>query len=418
MNNNRHFIRWLALPAVMVLVLAGIARADDNEPDALKKKVLDLNKTTGEDAVRDRVRDLIKDKANTTKLLKVADDMAKLDSKQLNFNTAYMLAIAAGQFKDYDISLRLFRVCDKKARELKSSKKMLEAYDGQWRILFDTKKFEEAEELGQKLLEEQGDEDFEQAKVLVMEQVIQAKTKQGKVEEALKLTDNLIKLDEGGWYFLHRKGWVLHESGKPEEAVKAYLESIARLEKNERLKPEDQERFIDRTKYILSNVYVDLNQVDKAAANLKDLLKKKPDNSTYNNDLGYIWADHDMNLDEAEKLIRKAIDEDRKARKKEKDLAPEDDKDNAAYLDSLGWVLFKKKKYAEAKKYLEEAVKDKDEGQHIEIIDHLGDVQMALGEKAEAIKTWKLALEQDAKSNRDFKRREEVIKKVKAAEGK
>jgi tetratricopeptide (TPR) repeat protein len=418
MNRNRHYSHWLAVPAVMGLMLAGVARGDDSEPDALKKKILELNKVTGEDTVRDRLRDLIKDKATTLKMLKVADDMAKLDSKQLHFNAAYILAIAAGQFKDNDVALRLFRICDKKARELKSSKKLLDAYDGQWRILFESKKFEEAEELSQKLLEEHGDDDLEQAKVFVMEQLIQTKTRQGKVEEALKLTDNLIKLDEGGWYFLQRKGWVLHESGKPEEAAKAYLESIERLKTNERLKPEDQERFIDRTKYILSNVYVDLNQIDKAAANLKDLLKKKPDNSTYNNDLGYIWADHDMNLDEAEKLIRKALDEDRKARKKEKDLAPEDDKDNAAYLDSLGWVLFKKKQFAEAKKHLQEAVKDKEEGQHIEIIDHLADVQMALGQKAEAIKTWKLALEQESKTRRDFKRREEVIKKMKAAEGK
>ena len=65
-------------------------------------------------------------------------------------------------------------------------------------------------------------------------------------------------------------------------------------------------------------VYLDLNQVDKSAEQLKILLDKEPDNPTYNNDLGYIWADHDMNLEEAEKLIRKALDEDRKRRKKEK----------------------------------------------------------------------------------------------------
>ena len=44
---------------------------------------------------------------------------------------------------------------------------------------------------------------------------------------------------------------------------------------------------------------------------LQTLLKKKPNNPTYNNDLGYIWADHDMNLEESEKLIRKAIEEER-----------------------------------------------------------------------------------------------------------
>ena len=90
--------------------------------------------------------------------------------------------------------------------------------------------------------------------------------------------------------------------------------------------------------------------MDKAADQLKALLVREPDNPTYNNDLGYIWADHDMNLAESEKLIRKAIDDDRRTRRKANpDLKPELDKDNAAYLDSLGWVLFKQKKYKEAR---------------------------------------------------------------------
>ena len=66
--------------------------------------------------------------------------------------------------------------------------------------------------------------------------------------------------------------------------------------------------------------------------------------------------------------IRKALDEDRKQRKERPELGLEEDKDNAAYLDSLGWVLFKKKNLKEAKKYLLEAIQDPD-GQHVEIID-------------------------------------------------
>ena len=101
-----------------------------------------------------------------------------------------------------------------------------------------------------------------------------------------------------------------------------------------------------------------------------------------------------MNIEESEKLIRKAIDKDREQRKKIDDLPKDEDVDNPAYLDSLGWVLFKKKDYKEAKKYLLEATKLKG-GEHIEIYDHLADAHMALGEKAEAIKVWKDALKLD-----------------------
>jgi tetratricopeptide (TPR) repeat protein len=414
MYQSRDFIRWLAVPALVGLLFVGNTRADDNEGDALKKKILELNKITGEDQLTDKLREMVKDKANTTKLLRVADDMAKLDSKQFTYNSANILAGAARILKDNDIALRFLRICEKKARDIKSGKKTAESIFAQVLIHTAKKDYEQAEELCRKVLEENLDDEYGPE---FFELFVQTLTRQGKVEEALKELNKQIDKNPAGWYFLNVKAWVQHESGKPEDAAKTYLEFIEKVEKNEALTPDIQERIIDRTKYILSNVYVDLNQIDKAAANLKDLLKKKPDNSTYNNDLGYIWADHDMNLEEAEKLIRKAIDEDRKARKKDKDLLPDEDHDNAAYLDSLGWVLFKKKQFAEAKKYLQEAVKDK-EGQHIEIIDHLGDVHMALGEKSDAIKTWKQALEQETSTRRDFKRREEVIKKIKAAEGK
>jgi len=112
-------------------------------------------------------------------------------------------------------------------------------------------------------------------------------------------------------------------------------------------------------------------------------------------------------------MIRKALDEDRKKRRDRSDLKPDEDKDNAAYLDSLGWVLFKKKKFQDAKKYLLEAIKDK-EGQHIEIYDHLGDAHMALGEKGEALAIWKKALEIPATSKREQQRKAQVEKKLKA----
>jgi predicted negative regulator of RcsB-dependent stress response len=95
------------------------------------------------------------------------------------------------------------------------------------------------------------------------------------------------------------------------------------------------------------------------------------------------------------------------------DLKPEDQKDNAAYLDSLGWVLFKQGKAKEAKPYLLDAIKQKD-GQHLEILDHLGDVHLALGEKAEALAAWKKGLEAATDGKRDQKRKAEVQKKIKA----
>jgi tetratricopeptide (TPR) repeat protein len=209
---------------------------------------------------------------------------------------------------------------------------------------------------------------------------------------------------------------IMQEVGRSEDAVKVWEEVIDRLQKDkdEKLKDKAKEKLIGDVRYALSNVYVELRQIDKAAEHLKVLLEKNPDNPTYNNDLGYIWADNDMNLEESERMVRKALDEDRKLRHKANpDLKQEDDKDNPAFLDSLGWVLFKQKKYPEAKKYLLEAVKQED-GQHAEILDHLGDAHLALGEKAEAIAAWKKAVEVARDTKREQARKAEVEKKLKA----
>jgi Tfp pilus assembly protein PilF len=78
----------------------------------------------------------------------------------------------------------------------------------------------------------------------------------------------------------------------------------------------------------------------------------------------------------------------------------------------MGWVLFKKKQYKEAKDYLLQATKDDEVGQHAEIYDHLGDTHQALGEKAEALAAWKKAVELAGKSKREQKRKAAVEKKI------
>jgi tetratricopeptide (TPR) repeat protein len=408
----------LATLAAAVLAGSSLFAADAD----LRDKAVKLNDITGSDAQTLKLRELIKDKANTKKLL--AEAMAfqkeKADDKPLAYNACLILARAAHEIKEGDAGAFFYRQCADEGLKLQSSEKIINALDGLIDLYWDTKKYKEAAEACKEFLELRSPR-INEAKPLVMERLIQATAKQGQHDEALKMADQLIEADDNGWYFTNLKAWVQRDAGQNEAAAETYLLVIDRIGKNKRMKKEDKERFTRGTRYILSSVYVDLKQIDKAAEQLQTLLKADPDNATFNNDLGFIWADHDMNLDESEKMIRKAIEQDRKIKKEAKeknpDLPEELLRDNAAYLDSLGWVLFKKKEYAEAKKYLLEASKDKDDGQHIEIWDHLADVHYALGEKQEALKVWEESLKLEDVSPRDAKRREAVkekIKKVKA----
>jgi tetratricopeptide (TPR) repeat protein len=407
---------WLLVPAVVFLcAVSGVTPGRTPDEDApQRKQLLALNEVTGDDPIRGHFQRLVKDPEGTKNLLAVAVKMAKEKPVPFNYNAAYILGRTAQGLKEIDTSVTFYRLCFDEAARLKSGNKISQAFLGLIAVHYENGKFEESEKLCREFLEMRGDETIRRLKPAILRQMIQSLAKQGKSDEANKLLDDLIKAQPENWLTLELRGWVQREAGQFGDAAKTYEEVLQRIDKDDALDKEEKSGFSSEVRYILSGVYVDAKQVDKAAEHLKVLLKEEPENPSYNNDLGYIWADHDMNLEEAEKLIRKAIEEDRKQQRKlNPELKPEEVKANAAYLDSLGWVLYKQKKYKEAKPYLEEAVKE-EEGKHIEIYDHLAEVHMALGDKAAAVATWKKALEVAGSTRREQQRKAEVEKKLKA----
>lgn len=82
-------------------------------------------------------------------------------------------------------------------------------------------------------------------------------------------------------------------------------------------------------------------KVKDAVSFLEKSLEMDPENANAENSLGYIIAEEDMNINRALKLCRKAI------KKKP---------NNPAYLDSLGWVYYKKGNLAKAHSYLRQAL--------------------------------------------------------------
>ncbi|MFO0926320.1 MAG: tetratricopeptide repeat protein [Gemmataceae bacterium] len=412
----------MILAALGLLLLGSwTAAADGKRADTgLRQRALDLNDLTGSDPMRGRLKELVDDPAATRKLLAVAADMAKEKPQPLNRNATYLLALAAENLKDVDASAAFYRLNALQSLRLYSERGLAQAYVGLIQLYAENKRYADSEKVCKEFLALEGEEDdtLERLKPLVMRRMILAIAKQGSLDRALKMVDDLIKSDARNWLHRALKAQVLREAEKYDEAAKLYLDVIDRVKRDTRLDKDQQNDYTDEYRYLLSGIYIDMNQVDKAAEQLKVLLEREPNNATYNNDLGFIWADHGTNLEEAEKLIRKAMDEDRKQRRKiNPSPRPEDDRDNAAYLDSLGWVLFKRGKAKEAREQLQLAVKDRD-GQALEIYDHLADVLMALGAKDEAIAAWKKGLETVRDTKRDQKRKAEVEKKLKQAESK
>lgn len=404
------------LAGLMVCALGVTGLRAQEDDAALKKRALALNRITGDDPIQSEIQALVADAAGTKKLLAVAAKMAEDKKPPFNYNGAFILARAADRLRDLEHGRIFYRICTKQATQLLSSEKLADSYSRFLALLFRHQKYEEGAKLCQEFLDlpEPGMDPrgpVSRMKPYVLIQMILGLSRQGKTEEATKLIDKFLKDQPRNWMLLEVKAQVEREAGRYEEAAKLYEEALELLAKDKNATKEDKDDYLEQFRYRLSNVYIDLKNVEKAAEQLKKLLEAKPDDPTYNNDLGYIWADHNMHLDEAEKLIRKALDEDRKQRKKIPNLTPEEDRDNAAYLDSLGWVLYKKKNFKEAKDWLIKATQER-EGQHVEILDHLGDAHLALGEKDQAIAVWQKALKVPGLGKRDELRRAEVKKKL------
>jgi len=105
------------------------------------------------------------------------------------------------------------------------------------------------------------------------------------------------------------------------------------------------------------------------------------------NYIAYMWAERGEKLEMGLALIQKAL---------------ATDPENGAFLDTLGWIYYMQGRYAEALKELQKAstfVADDPS-----VWEHLGDTWLKLGNRDEASKHWKKALELDPESHRLIER--------------
>jgi len=116
---------------------------------------------------------------------------------------------------------------------------------------------------------------------------------------------------------------------------------------------------------------------DEADEAMESTLGMRSNDESLGNDLAYTWIDRGVRLDEAETLIIYAVGR-----------APR----QAAFLDTYGWLLYKKGDFAGAEVWLSRANRIRG-GDDPVIHDHLGDADWRLNRRTEAIENWKKAIQ-------------------------
>ena len=133
-----------------------------------------------------------------------------------------------------------------------------------------------------------------------------------------------------------------------------------------------------------------LERFDLLETHLRKLIEVKPDHAHAYNALGYSFAERNLRLPEARKLIEKALE-----------ISPED----YFIIDSLGWVLYREGDLKGAARELRRAYGGRPDA---EIGAHLGEVLWMLGERDEARRIW----DESLKAGPDNETLQKTIKRL------
>ncbi|HTW95889.1 MAG TPA: tetratricopeptide repeat protein, partial [Tepidisphaeraceae bacterium] len=202
---------------------------------------------------------------------------------------------------------------------------------------------------------------------------------------------------------------ILEEQHRRQPANRVVAEWLVRVYSEEG-RTADAVRVIESTRaavgsdpdqlYQIAELYELIQDHDGADSVLQQVLKIDPRHAGASNDLGFDWADHGVHLARAEALIRVAV-------------AAEPD--NQSFLDSMGWVLYKEGKFADAAVYMKRAIGPAALPDP-EVIDHYGDILYRMGKTSQAVHQWQWALQRVDQESADrddlWQLRQQLVQKL------
>jgi len=162
-------------------------------------------------------------------------------------------------------------------------------------------------------------------------------------------------------------GFSYRQLGQPEEEINTYQAGLLCMR---------EEPAAIQLYFALGAAFEQSGQVDSAISAFEEILEHDSDHAASLNYLGYTLADRGIRLEYARELLERAVA-----------MQP----NNAAFLDSYGWVFYRLGDFDAAVRYLSMAAElDSDPV----IYDHFGDALHARGETERAREWWQKALEQ------------------------
>ena len=204
-------------------------------------------------------------------------------------------------------------------------------------------------------------------------------------EEAIKILENGYRnLNSPNVYQTYDFAQFLKNNEKFKQSIKYYSKVLENITDNHELYP--------KAKDGRGIAYEQIGDWTKAEKDFLASLEAKPNQAYVINYLAYSWIEKGIKIEESLKMLEEA----NRLRS------------NDGYItDSLGWALYKLKKYDQAKEYLQKAVQLMPSDPIVN--DHFGDILWMNGEKLQARYFWKYVLNLE---NAGDELKEKIMKKI------
>ncbi|HTN44897.1 MAG TPA: tetratricopeptide repeat protein [Flavipsychrobacter sp.] len=189
--------------------------------------------------------------------------------------------------------------------------------------------------------------------------------------------DSLITSSKKALRYFPNNAMIHYFNGVGHIYKKDYAQTVKSMNRAIELQPEDNKLLLADMYSSLGDAYNFLKDFPNSDSAYDKALSLNKDNASVLNNYSYYLSVRGTRLEDAEKMSKRSLE-----------LRPGE----ATFLDTYGWVLYKLRKFKEAKKYIEDAIKANPAADGT-LWDHLGDINYRLNNVDEAVQNWKTAKE-------------------------
>lgn len=207
-------------------------------------------------------------------------------------------------------------------------------------------------------------------------QLLSYAVKREDYEQAIAICKPALEYNPEVIEFYYYLGLSYYQADKKEEALDTFLKGLDQID------ADSDKEVISRFYELVGDLYHQKKMNEQAYAAYDSALVYNPDNISALNNYAYYLSLEKVHLDKAEEMSFRTV----KA-----------EPQNGTYLDTYAWILFEKGRYAEAKIYMDNAMKN-GAGDSPVVLEHCGDIYYMSGEPEKALEYWKQAAEMEHES--------------------